>query len=116
MSIGFPPKEPFDLQNRTRAEGQSPAWRERYAARAGVEGTICEFARGYGMRRTRYRHRAKAHVQHVLTAIAIAINIERRSSQTPPREPRPPRPPTTLQSYLDQRGIPRRQPWRTTNG
>jgi hypothetical protein len=106
--LGFPPQKLFDLQKRTRTEGRSPDWRDRYATRAGVEGTICELARGHGMHRTRYRHRARTHAQHVLTV--IAISVERLSSQDPPR------PPTAFQEYLDQNGIPSRQSWRTTDG
>ncbi|MFM9698426.1 transposase [Streptomyces europaeiscabiei] len=54
----------------TRLEGH-------YAVRSGVEGTIDEFAHGHGMCHCRYRGRSKAHLQHVLTA--IAVNIERLS-------------------------------------
>jgi hypothetical protein len=46
--------------------------------RSGVEGN--EFAHGHGMRRCRQRGPRKAHIQHVLTA--IAVNIERLSAQT----------------------------------
>ena len=46
--------------------------------RSGVESTISEFVNGHGMRQTRYHSENKAHVQHVLTA--IAINVERIST------------------------------------
>jgi len=42
-----------------------------------VESTVNEFAHGHGMRRCRYRGQGKAHIQHILTA--IAVNIERLS-------------------------------------
>ncbi|GAB7183556.1 hypothetical protein ATKI12_3387 [Kitasatospora sp. Ki12] len=74
-----------------------------------IEGTICEFAHGHGMRRCRYRGQPKAHLQHVLTA--IAVNIERLSKQ-PPDESPPPRRPTAFQEHLDQHGIPRLRSWR----
>ncbi|WP_246144586.1 transposase [Actinacidiphila oryziradicis] len=89
-NVGFPPRELLNMQVKARVEQQSPHWRERYAVRSGVEGTICEFAHGHGMRRCRYRGQPKAHVQHVLTA--IAVNIERLSGQSP--SPPPSRPPT----------------------
>ncbi len=54
-----------------RAEQQTADWRRRYNPRAGVEGTISEAVRGYGVRRCRYRGHTKTHVQHVLTACAI---------------------------------------------
>ncbi|MFJ9368061.1 hypothetical protein ACIRRA_27065 [Nocardia sp. NPDC101769] len=49
-NVGFPPRELLDLQVRARTEQQSPAWRQRYAVRSGIEGTVCEFAHGHGMR------------------------------------------------------------------
>ncbi|MFE3391152.1 hypothetical protein [Streptomyces anulatus] len=64
------------------------------------------------MRRCRYRGQGKAHIQHVLAA--IAINIERLSRRPPPAEDAPaPRRPTAFQNYLDQRELPRLKSWRT---
>jgi hypothetical protein len=83
--VGFP-RELYELQIRNRADQQDPAWRKRYAVRNGVEGTVCELARGHGMRHCRYRGQPKAHLQHVLTA--IAVNIE-RLSQLPPTRAHP---------------------------
>jgi transposase len=50
-------------------------FKERYAKRAGIEGTISQAVYAFGMRRCRYRGLAKTHLQHVLTA--CAINFER---------------------------------------
>ncbi|MFE5923529.1 transposase [Streptomyces sp. NPDC056468] len=62
--------------------------RTRYAVRSGVEGTVNEFAYGHGMRRCRHRGQRKAHIQPVLTA--IAVNIERLSAlPRPKKRPRP---------------------------
>ncbi|UKY48570.1 transposase [Streptomyces inhibens] len=108
---GLPPRELRDLQ--VRAEQQTPDWRTRYAVRSGVEGTVNEFAHGHGMRRCRYRGQPKAHLQHVLTA--IAVNIERLSDVSPAGEASPPRPPTAFQDFLDQHGIPRPKSWRTAS-
>jgi transposase len=47
----------------------------QYGRRAGVEGTLSQGVRAYGLRRTRYRGLPKTHVQHVATA--AAINIDR---------------------------------------
>jgi transposase len=47
----------------------------QYGCRAGVEGTLSQGVRAYGLRRTRYRGLPKTHVQHVATA--AAINIDR---------------------------------------
>ncbi|MFD8295717.1 transposase [Streptomyces bauhiniae] len=103
-TVGFPPRELRDLQLRVRAEQQTTDWKTRYAVRSGVEGTINEFAHGHGMRHCPCRGQSKAHLQHVLTA--IAVNIERLSSRPlsistfgrshigslPPRQCRSPRP------------------------
>jgi len=48
------------------------------------------------MRHCRYRGQPKAHLQHVLTA--VAVNIE-RLSRLPPGESTAPRPPTAFQDY-----------------
>ena len=107
-TVGFPPRELYELQVRNRADQQDPAWHKRYAVRSGIEGTVCEFAHGHGMRHCRYRGQSKAHLQHVLTA--IAVNIE-RLSQLPPGENPAPRPPTAFQDYLDQHDIKRLRSW-----
>ncbi|MER5363535.1 IS1182 family transposase [Streptomyces sp. NPDC002785] len=109
-NVGFPPRELRDLQLRVRTEQQTPEWKTRYAVRSGVEGTVNEFAHGHGMRRCRYRGQEKAHIQHVLTA--IAVNTERLSGLPPTEETPTPRQPTALQNYLDQREIPRPTSWR----
>ncbi|MFF0401819.1 IS1182 family transposase [Streptomyces sp. NPDC005248] len=110
-TVGFPPRELRDLQLRVRAEQQTPDWKARYAVRSGVEGTINEFAHGHGMRQCRYRGQPKAHLQHVLTA--IAVNIERLSSQSATEDASSPRRPTAFQTFLDQQGLPRPKSWRT---
>ncbi|MEU8952638.1 transposase [Streptomyces sp. NPDC048489] len=110
-TVGFPPRDLRDLQLRVRADQQTPEWKARYAVRSAVEGTVNEFAHGHGMRRCRYRGQRKAHIQHVLTA--IAVNIERLSRLTPAEEAPTPRRPTAFQNYLDQRELPRPKSWRT---
>ena len=111
-TVGFPPRELCKLQVRNHADQQDPAWHKRYAVRSGIEGTVCEFAHGHGMRHCRYRGQPKAHLQHVLTA--IAVNIE-RLSQLPPGENPAPRPPTAFQEYLDQHDIKRLRSWRAVS-
>lgn len=111
-TVGFPPRELYELQVRNRADQQDPAWHKRYAVRSGIEGTVNEFAHGHGMRHCRYRGQPKAHLQHVLTA--IAVNIE-RLSQLPPGENPASRPPTAFQDYLDQHDIQRLRSWRAVS-
>jgi IS5 family transposase len=52
----------------TTAEG-----RRLYARRAGIEGTISQGVRAFGLRRARYRGLAKTHLQHVATAAALNL-------------------------------------------
>jgi transposase len=111
-TVGFPPRELYELQIRNRADQQDPAWHKRYAVRSGIEGTVGEFANGHGMRHCRYRGQPKTHLQHVLTA--IAVNIERLSQQ-PDGQKTPPRPPTAFQDYLDQHDIQRLRSWRAAS-
>ena len=111
-TVGFPPRELCELQVRNQADQQDPAWHKRYAVRSGIEGTVCEFAHGHGMRHCRYRGQPKARLQHVLTA--IAVNIE-RLSQLPPGQGTSPRPPTAFQDYLDQHDIKRLRSWRAVS-
>ena len=48
---------------------------ERYKRRAGVEGTLSQGVRAFGLRRARYRGLAKTRLQHVATA--AAMNVDR---------------------------------------
>ncbi len=58
-----------------RQRQQTKAFKEQYAARSGVEGTISEAVFALGMRRARYRGHCKTHLQHVATA--SAMNLKR---------------------------------------
>jgi transposase len=53
----------------------TPAFKQRYARRAGIEGTLSQAVRAFDLRRTRYLGLAKTHLQNV--AIATAINLTR---------------------------------------
>ncbi|MFF0587518.1 transposase [Streptomyces sp. NPDC003781] len=54
-----------------RAQQETREWKEQYADRAGVEGTISQGVRAFGLRRCRYSGLAKARLQHQLTAAAM---------------------------------------------
>jgi Transposase DDE domain/Transposase domain (DUF772) len=58
-----------------RAEAETPAFRERLKARAGIEATLSELVRVHGLRRHRYRGDAKRHFEHLLKA--AACNLKR---------------------------------------
>ena len=54
-----------------RARETSAACTTEYARRAGIEGTLSQGTRAYGLRHARYIGEAKTRLQHVLTAAAI---------------------------------------------
>ena len=71
------PREQYEALQRARVEGKSDEFKQKYKLRMGIEGTISQAVRGFGLRRTRYIGLAKAHLQAV--AIAAAINLCRFS-------------------------------------
>jgi len=73
--LRLPPQEQFEALAAARAWYASEEGIERYKQRAGVEGTLSQGVRAFGLRRTRYRGLPKTHMQHV--AIAAAINADR---------------------------------------
>jgi transposase len=67
-----------------RHEQQTPPFRQQYALRAGIEGTLSQAVRGMGIRRARYDGLPKVQLQHVLTAVAInLVRIDAVLTQTP---------------------------------
>ena len=56
-----------------RQRARTPAFTTQYAIRAGVEGTLSQGTRAYGVRRARYIGQARTHLQHVLTAAAMTF-------------------------------------------
>lgn len=60
------------LQTRRR-EQNGELWKMHYACRAGIEGTLSQGVRRFGLRRCRYLGQAKTHLQHVLTAAAMNL-------------------------------------------
>ncbi len=73
--LRLPPQDQYEALTAARAWYASEEGSERYKRRAGVEGTLSQGGRAFGLRRTRYWGVAKTHLQHV--AIAAAINIDR---------------------------------------
>jgi len=67
-----------------RQEQETPAFRQTYQIRAGIEGTLSQAVRGMGIRRARYDGLHKTQVQHVLTAVAInLVRIDAVLTKTP---------------------------------
>lgn len=68
-------RDHFEALQTARAHQQTDEFRQQYAKRAGVEGTIGQAVNAYEMRQSRYRGLAKTRLQHVATA--VAINLQR---------------------------------------
>jgi transposase len=69
------PQPEHEAIQQARAYQQTPEFKQRYHARAGVEGTISQRAMALGMRPARYRGLARTRLQHLATA--AAINLKR---------------------------------------
>jgi transposase len=74
-SLTLHPQAEFEALQAARAWYQSAEGQERYKRRAGVEGTLSQGVRGFGLRYARYRGLTKTHFQHVATA--AAMNVDR---------------------------------------
>jgi transposase len=71
--LHLPSQERFDALQAARAWYASEEGRQHYQRRAGVEGTLSQGVRAFGLRRTRFRGLAKTHLQHIATAAAITV-------------------------------------------
>jgi transposase len=74
-AIAFKPKEKYEALQAARRVQQTPGWHAIYNKRSGIEGTLSQGIRAFGLRRSRYFGHAKTHFQH--EAIATAVNITR---------------------------------------
>ncbi|HET6519571.1 MAG TPA: IS1182 family transposase [Geminicoccaceae bacterium] len=70
-SVYFHPRAEYEALNAARVRMHDPAWKERYRVRAGVEGTLSQGVRAFGMRRSRYIGIAKTGLQQACTAAAM---------------------------------------------
>jgi transposase len=69
------PEEEYIALQAARMREASEGFAKQYGVRAGIEGTMSQGVRAFGLRRARYFGKAKTHLQHVL--IAAAINLVR---------------------------------------
>ncbi|MFL6054367.1 MAG: transposase [Actinoallomurus sp.] len=75
-------REVHEALHQARAAQHTESWKQQYALRSGIEGTISQAVRGF--RRSRYLGLAKTHLQHVLTAMAInLVRIDAWITSTP---------------------------------
>lgn len=69
------PQPEHEALKTARAFHASPEGQRQYKRRAGIEGTLSQGVRAFGLRQTRYRGLAKTHLQNI--AIAAAMNVDR---------------------------------------
>ncbi len=69
------PRPQYEALQAARQLQTTEAGRKLYNMRAGVEGTISQGVRAFGLRQSRYWGLAKTHLQHLATA--AAINLDR---------------------------------------
>ncbi len=74
-SLLLMPQPEYEALKTARAVHASPEGQQRYKRRAGIEGTLSQGVRTFGLRQTRYRGLAKTHLQNM--AIAAAMNFDR---------------------------------------
>ena len=80
-----PPVDPTPALAAARKEHESEQSRRMYEQRQGIEGTISQGVRRFGLRRARYRGRAKTTFLGVATA--AALNLDRLAAWFGHRHP-----------------------------
>ena len=73
-TITVPPREVYEALHAQRAYQETPDFKQRYKARAGIEGTLSQGVNSMGLRTARYFGLAKTHLQHLFTAMAINLS------------------------------------------
>jgi transposase len=71
--LSFNARAPYEVLQGARPREHTVEFKERYAQRAGIEGTISQGARSFGLQGSRYIGQAKTHLQHILIAVAIPL-------------------------------------------
>lgn len=71
--IGLQPRDQYEALQAARQAQTTEAFRQEYAARAGVESTHEQAVRRCGLRHCRYIGLAKTRLQHIVTAVAVNV-------------------------------------------
>lgn len=71
--VVFRQQEHHEAIQAARKRQTTQAFKERYAKRSGIEGTISQGVRAFDFRTSRSIGLAKTHVQHLLTAVAMNV-------------------------------------------
>ncbi|MGW4568734.1 IS1182 family transposase [Streptomyces sp. NPDC004561] len=66
-------RDAHDAIQKNRADQRDPEWQSLYQHRQGIEGTISQGVRAFGLRRSRYRGQPKTSLQHLFTATAMNL-------------------------------------------
>lgn len=74
-TITIRPQAQHEALQAARRQQKTPAFARQYVLREGIEATISQGVRAFGMRRSRYIGLAKTHLHHL--GIAAAINVVR---------------------------------------
>jgi transposase len=72
-SLTFKLREDYEALEKARERQQSEEFKELYATRAGVEGTISQGVRRFEIRQCRYIGLAKTRLQHLISAAAMNV-------------------------------------------
>ncbi len=67
------PQPQHELLQTRRQQQTTDTWRAQYGKRAGIEGTLSQGVRAFGLRQCRYIGLAKTRLQHVMTALAMNV-------------------------------------------
>lgn len=73
-TVTFLPQAEHTALQQVRHEQGTAEFRAQYAQRSGIEGTISQGVRGFGLRYTRYVGLAKTHLQMLATATSINLH------------------------------------------
>lgn len=68
-----PTQEAYEALQQARDRANTPAFREEYAKRAGIEGTVAQAVRTCELRQARYIGKRKLHLQALFTATAVNV-------------------------------------------
>ena len=71
--MGLRPQEQQEALWAARQRQTTTSFKERYARRAGVEGTLSQAIHVCGLRRAKYIGLAKTRLQHIITAAALNV-------------------------------------------
>ena len=72
--LQFHPRERHQALQAAREFLETDSGRVAYSRRAGIEGTLSQGIRSFGLRKSRYRGLAKTSLQHVATAAAVNLS------------------------------------------